>query len=405
VDGSTGAEIVNWEEHKQLAASSREIIVLPWLKHALAMVEGPCIDIGCGTADITSTLATELGLSIVGIDISMSESLRAERESPRLHLVVADIAKNGILESGIIYNSAFSNCCFCHLDDEQFISVLADLFYATRAGAKFAFLVPSISWARALYSDIKYTTSGLSAVPRSGSRQYFRTPEWYMSTLQRIGFCQVTHEELLIPQDEGLAARYLSRVGYPIFSGFIAVRDEAPEDLAVRVKAFDIAHENRKLEIQLFWQRSLFFWGFVAASLVGYAQTIKDHQPYSAVFGLFGLVCSIVWSRGNRGSKYWQEYWEKKVNFLQHFATGNIFFDRKPTTPGFLDVFEGRRASVSKLTMALSDYSIGVWALLCLLTFIDKPLLDAYWRTGAATIIFLTLLFCLFFLRNAKSED
>ncbi len=396
---------MDWEEHKQLAESSRQIIVLPWLRNAMSTAAGPCIDIGCGTADITSYLVAELGLPIVGIDRSISESIRQERESSRLHLVAADITKNGILETGVNYNSAFSNCCFCHLDDEQFVTAIADLFNTTKACAKFAFLVPSISWARALYSDIKYTASGISAVPRSGSTQYFRTPEWYMSTLERAGFGQVTHEELLVPQDERLAERYLSRAGDPIFSAFTAFRVEVAPDSIVRVKAFDIAHENRRLEIQLFWQRSLFFWGFVAASLVGYAQTIKDHSHYSAIFAFFGLVCSIIWSRGNRGSKYWQEYWEKKVNFFQHFATGNIFFDRKPTTPGFFDVFEGRRASVSKLTMALSDYSIGVWALLCLLTFTEKPFLDAHWRAAAEVIAICTLLFCLFFLRSAKSED
>lgn len=396
---------MDWEEHKILAESSRVVIVIPWLERALADALGPCLDVGCGSADLTTHLASRLDISIVGIDKSISDSIRTERESSRLHLVTADITKNGILETGVTFNAAFSNCCFCHIDDEQFVAVLADLFNATEEGAAFVFLVPSISWARSLYSDIEYTSAGLTAVPRSGSRQYFRTPEWYTSALQRAGFGQVEHEELLIPQDERLDERYLSRAGNALFSGFSAKRQNSAPDTAVRVKAFDIAHENRKLEIQLFWQRSLFFWGFVAASLVGYAQTIKDHQHFSTVFALFGLVCSVVWSRGNRGSKYWQEYWEKKVSFLQHFATGNIFFDRKPTTPGFFEIFEGRRASVSKLTMALSDYSIGIWALLCVLTFIEKPFLESHWHTPAAILVIFTLLYCLFFLSKAKSED
>lgn len=396
---------MDWEEHKNLAHSSRVVIVLPWLERALSDVASPCLDIGCGSADITAHLASKLDLSIVGIDLAIPESVRTDCENSRLHLVAADITKNGILEAGIIFNSVFSNCCFCHVDDDQFLMVLADVFNASRVGARIAFLVPSISWAKAHYSDVKYTPAGLTAVPRSGSRQHFRTPDWYKSALQRAGFGEVSHEELLIPQDERLDERYLSKAGSALFSGFMATREATAPDSATKIKAFDIAHENRKLEIQLFWQRSLFFWGFVAASLVGYAQTIKDNQHFSTVFALFGLVCSIVWSRGNRGSKYWQEYWEKKVNFFQHFTTGNIFFDRKPTTPRFFEVFEGRRASVSKLTMALSDYSVGVWALLCLLTFVDKPYLDSHWRTPAALLVVLTLIYCGFFLWKAKSED
>lgn len=396
---------MEWEEHKRLAESSRQIIVIPYLSHALATASSPCLDIGCGSADLTSALSQMLNLSIVGIDKAIPESVYSELANARLHFVRADITKNGILETGINYNAAFSNCCFCHLDDEQFIAVIGDLFNTLNVGARFVFLVPSISWASALYDDIKHTSSGITAIPRSGPRQHFRVPAWYTSALQRAGFVDIGHEEVLVPNNKKLDERYLSRAGQPIFSAFTATRGKNAPDLSLKTKAFEVAHENRKLEIQLFWQRSLFFWGFVAASLIAYAQTVKDHTHYSIVFALFGLVCSIVWSRGNRGSKYWQEYWEKKVTFFQHFTTGNIFYDRKPATPGFFEVFEGRRASVSKLTMALSDFSIGVWSLLCLLTFLDKPVLDAHGSAIAVGLVIATLLYCLFFLRNSKSED
>jgi hypothetical protein len=171
-------------------------------------------------------------------------------------------------------------------------------------------------------------------------------------------------------------------------------------------EAFDIAHENRKLEIQLFWQRSLFFWGFVAAALVGYGTVYNDKAEIEIVFALFGLVCSVVWSSGNRGSKYWQEYWEQKVTFFQHYTTGNIFYDRSPKAPGFLEVFAPRRMSVSKLTMALSDYSVFLWILLCAhsisRSFRNAPA-GVYQLVGILTL--LTLSYCLWFLNKSKSED
>lgn len=143
----------------------------------------------------------------------------------------------------------------------------------------------------------------------------------------------------------------------------------------------------------------------MAAALVGYVAAIKENSPVAVVFGVFGLVCSIVWSQGNRGSKYWQEYWENKVNILQHQTTGNIFYDRKPKSPRFWDFFAGRRISVSKLTMALSDFTVFLWFLLCLLTFVDRDMITPYQNMISACLLIGTLLYCLFFLRNSKSED
>jgi hypothetical protein len=75
--------------------------------------------------------------------------------------------------------------------------------------------------------------------------------------------------------------------------------------------AFNTAVEARKLELQLFWTRSLFFWGFIAVTFAAYGQ-LPDKSPYlSEIAACFGLVCSVAWSLSNRGSKFWYESWEK----------------------------------------------------------------------------------------------
>lgn len=396
---------MNWEDYKLLAQTSRDLIVFPFFATCLQDKSGVWIDVGCGTGDLTCDLSNSLEIQIVGIDKNLSERTQADCSAQAVHLVKADLTKNGIIETGLVFDGAYSNCCFCHLNDQEFVEVLVDLHSSLRVGAELIFLVPSFEWARDMYSDVVHENSGITAVPRYGERQHFRLSAWYESALENCGFVAIKSEQVLIPGNAQLHSRYLDKAGSPLFTAFRATRAERLAGAAAIQKAFDIAHENRKLEIQLFWQRSLFFWGFVAAALVGYIGTFKEDSPLTMVFAVFGLICSVVWSQGNRGSKYWQEYWEKKVNFLQHHSTGNIFYDRRPTTPKFWDVFEGRRISVSKLTMALSDSSVFLWFTLCLFSVIDPMLIFAHQSMLSVGLFLAALVYCLFFLRHAKSED
>lgn len=140
---------------------------------------------------------------------------------------------------------------------------------------------------------------------------------------------------------------------------------------------FDTATDTRKFEVDLFWKRSLFFWGFIAAAFAGYA-TVKE-SLLALILACFGLVCSVVWALGNRGSKYWQEAWEKKVERIEHalprFTVTETPVqqprDGLPIQPMFetrelCDTskgwwLRGRLFSVSKLTIVLSDFTSVVW--------------------------------------------
>ncbi len=396
---------MKWQEYKQLVHNTREVIVFPFFLDSLKGASGNGLDIGCASADLTCYLAKALQLQIVGVDRDIPKVVHDSCSTQSVHLVEADLERNGILEAGVDFDFAFSNCCLCHLTDEVLVDTLLDLHNSLKANGSFVFLVPSVEWAREMYRDIAHVASGITAQARFGGRQHFRTPAWYVSALERAGFQDVTFRQVAIPADERLERRYLDKVGAPLFSAFFAKAREGFRDSDEARKAFDVAHENRKLEIQLFWQRSLFFWGFVAAALIGYTSAMKEKSHLTIVFALFGFVCSVVWSQGNRGSKYWQEYWEKKVNFYQHFSTGNIFYDRKPTAPGFWQTFEGRRVSVSKLTMALSDFTVLLWLLLCIRELIDSSAIEEYRSPINVILVLGTLLYCLFFLGKSKSED
>jgi hypothetical protein len=126
---------------------------------------------------------------------------------------------------------------------------------------------------------------------------------------------------------------------------------------------FEVALQTRQLEISLFWQRSLFFWGFISAAFVAVAALKNDQPVLSLLVSGFGFVCSFSWTLVNRGSKYWQEQWETKIEMAERRVTGSFFRTRvEKQRKGW---WGGREYSVSKVTIAVSDYVSFVW--LCIL--------------------------------------
>ena len=58
-----------------------------------------------------------------------------------------------------------------------------------------------------------------------------------------------------------------------------------------------------QFELDLFWKRSLFFWGIIGAAFV--ALSSKEATPrLQVMIASFGLVCSTVFTLVNRGSKF-----------------------------------------------------------------------------------------------------
>lgn len=116
------------------------------------------------------------------------------------------------------------------------------------------------------------------------------------------------------------------------------------------------------LEIELFWKRALFFWGFIASAFVAFVSLKNSDSMFTLIIATFGLVCSFIWTLVNRGSKYWVDYWEEKVFQNERYVTGSLFF--QPASKGAHQTFfwlRGRRFSVTKLTIALSDYVFALW--------------------------------------------
>lgn len=133
-------------------------------------------------------------------------------------------------------------------------------------------------------------------------------------------------------------------------------------------KALDLALDIRKFEIELYWKRATYFWTFIGAALAGYAlvysKAKNDDSWLLLVFSCLGLLFSIAWYLVNRGSKFWQNNWERHVDILEDMVVGplyktiahNITLNNPLTAPA--------EYSVSKINQILSLFISLFWVLL-----------------------------------------
>ncbi len=155
------------------------------------------------------------------------------------------------------------------------------------------------------------------------------------------------------------------------------------------------ATQVRKFEIERFWQRSIFFWGFIGVAFVAYAQLFPK-SDLSFFVACFGLVCSVAWTLQNRGSKYWQEAWELKVKSVEVDVLGTaLFTNLEPIERK--GVWGAQTFSVTKLTIALSDFTVLIWIALTVKSFpFSTPSVAARYEAlaaGLVTAVYVALLF------------
>lgn len=103
--------------------------------------------------------------------------------------------------------------------------------------------------------------------------------------------------------------------------------------------AFNFANSCRDKEIDRFWSRALYFWGFIAASFTAYITVLKlslgcksltleniigmdfTAKIILAVLSFVCFVFCLLWQLIHKASKFWQDNWENYVCELEQ----NIF--------------------------------------------------------------------------------
>ncbi|NOT10307.1 MAG: hypothetical protein HOP23_00480 [Methylococcaceae bacterium] len=133
--------------------------------------------------------------------------------------------------------------------------------------------------------------------------------------------------------------------------------------------ALELALDTRKFEISLYWQRTAYFWALIAAAFAGYFAVLSaehiEHKSFNAfTLDCIGLVFSLAWFRVNRGSKFWQENWERHVDLLENAVCGPLYktvLQGKPSGRGFAG---GAPVSVSRVNQWVAVFTVLIWLIL-----------------------------------------
>lgn len=137
-------------------------------------------------------------------------------------------------------------------------------------------------------------------------------------------------------------------------------------------KAFNLALEIRKFEIDLYWKRATYFWAFLAVTLAGYftlltAKDLSGNQRGEAllIVTCIGVVFSVARYFVNRASKFWQENWEKHVDLLEDAVIGPLYKTvLSEVDLPFWKLWGPYQFSVSKVNQLLSLFVVGLFLLL-----------------------------------------
>jgi hypothetical protein len=164
-----------------------------------------------------------------------------------------------------------------------------------------------------------------------------------------------------------------------------------PDKIPTEGTADDIASSRlekildiRKFEIDLYWKRATYFWTFIAATLTGYGLTVtaKDANQenlirFQFLIVCFGLVFSFAWFLVNKGSKFWQENWEKHLDLTEDSVIGPLYKTTisRESYSSFWIPTSAYATSVSKINQILSLFVFTIWLGILVYLFVSGTLI------------------------------
>lgn len=157
--------------------------------------------------------------------------------------------------------------------------------------------------------------------------------------------------------------------------------------------ALEHALDIRKFEIEMYWKRATYFWTFIGATLAGFFLLISrmDLDKRNSTDGIIllalcslGFIFTYCWYLVNRGSKFWQNNWERHVDMLEDEIIGPLYKTAiNMQSSEFWKLHKEYPYSVSKINQLLSLFLVftwivfGIWASIYFDLF-DKQNLIAY---------------------------
>lgn len=191
-------------------------------------------------------------------------------------------------------------------------------------------------------------------------------------------------------------------------------RNEGMEDFHAMFQsdakcALRIALDERRFEIDLYWRRAAYFWTLTAAAFVGYFSSLELAAASAIapfVVSCLGMAFSFAWYCVNRGSKFWQENWERHVVLLEREICGplhDVTLDRSHYP--FRYLHRAYPFSVSRVHQLLSLFVALVWVTLALGSATRLPLTWAWADPTPGIVAILTLGFAFACLKFGGSGE
>jgi hypothetical protein len=145
-------------------------------------------------------------------------------------------------------------------------------------------------------------------------------------------------------------------------NSFLKSSDFSDRAEEILKKAYEVANDNRKFEIDNYWKRANYYWLFQASVYAGYFYSVTvENNEYlcknpEIIVGItcLGFLTALAWHLSNKGSKQWQQNWENHVDELEEGITG----------PLYKMVSNEKTWSVSKINELVSLFSSAIWVLL-----------------------------------------
>ncbi|GMO11298.1 MAG: hypothetical protein Ta2A_19510 [Treponemataceae bacterium] len=183
---------------------------------------------------------------------------------------------------------------------------------------------------------------------------------------------------------------------------------------SIRAEALKIALDTRKFEIDLYWRRAAYFWAFIALAFAAHFEVVKNCKKLMGMqddlillsAGL-GLFMSLCWYCVGKGSKYWQENWEKHVVWLEDDVIGPLYktgLAYKHGKASFIFPTKPYPFSVSKINQLLSFAICLVWTFLYTTHFLRIINCASKHKESAIVITALLILLIILLFRICKTE-
>lgn len=148
----------------------------------------------------------------------------------------------------------------------------------------------------------------------------------------------------------------------------------------IKENALDKAWKTRTFEIELYWKRALYFWGFIALAFGALIAVLNFREDLITISWLnrnvvafllciTGTVFSYSWYLVNRASKRWQANWETWIDYLEEPIYGKLY--QTPINFEEMDKNENKKIyitwnncgmySVSKINILISLFITLIW--------------------------------------------